>query len=535
MKRTIVLTLAVFGLILSACARTSPVVETTPQEVPTLAPTSSLSGMGSMSAIGAPTAEPTADPEAEPAQTYTVQRGTIEDTLSFSGQVAPVQSSVAFNMDGVIGKVHVQPGQALQEGDLVAELEMSELSGQLRDARLTYQQNQRALDQAAQAGQLAVKQVELDLEVAQQALEELKAPATPVEIAEAQTAVREAQANLDTVRNNASQGKNTAKTTLDNATRSLLMIQEDYNNRAARLRRATDREEKSTLTEEMEDLLDQIPAAETAMAQALVDYDTARNNEVAAVKDAEAQLDLAKVRLDALLRGPDQFAITSQEREVRRAEIAVTQARLAGAPDPALSLAVESSRLQIEDLVQAISENQLFAPYSGEVTSIDAVAGTPVQGGTPIISMIDRTRIEILADSTAIDNGDRNTPPQLRAGQPVAITFSRYPGQILSGTISLAPNDLTRENPDTNYHIAFDAQGLSLDPGDLADLQMNLGRKYDALWLPPEAVKFSGNRASVIVRTDTEDKKTEVLTGIVTADKVEILSGLEEGEVVIGQ
>lgn len=535
MKRAIVLSLGIFGLLLSGCARPAPITETTQQTVPTLAPTSSLPEMGSMSAIGAPSTEPTADPQAEPAQTYTVKRGTIEDTLSFSGQVAPVQSSIFFNTDGLIGEVYVQPGQTIQQGDLVAELEMSEISAQIRDARLTYQQNQRALDQAVQSGQLAIKQAELDLEEAQQALEELKAPATPVEITAAQTTAREAQANLETVRNNASQTKNSASTNLNQAVRDLQTIQTTYGNRVNLLKRTKDEAEKRTLTEEIEDLEAQIHEAEAAVAQAQIDYDTARNNEVAAVKEAEAQLDLAEAQLEALLRGPDQFEIAALEREVRRAEIAVAQARLEGTPDPALTMAAESSRLLIEDLEQEISKNQLFAPYGGEVTSIDAVAGDTVQIGTPVISLVDNTRIEILADSSAIEDGNRKSPPQLRVGQPLTITFSRYPGQVLSGTISLSPNNLAAESNDTNYHIAFDTQALTLEPGDLANLQVSLGRKYDALWLPPEAVKFSGNRATVVVRVDGEDKRIEVPTGIVTDKEVEILNGLKEGDVVIGQ
>lgn len=535
MKRAIMLALSIFGLLLSACAQATPTVETTPQTVPTLAPTSSLPGMGSMSAIGAPTADPTAASEAEPAQTYTVQRGTIEDTLSFSGQVAPVQSSISFDIDGVVGKVYVQPGQTVQQGDLVAELEMSAITGQLREARLTLQQNQRLLDQAAQGGEVAIKQAELDLEAAQQALEKLKAPALPVDIAEAQTAVRQAQSNLETVRNNASQTKNTAITNRDQAVRDLQSIQEDYGKKVNLLQRTKDPSEKKDLADTIKDLETQIHEAESAVALAQIDYDTARNNEVAAVKEAEAQLDLAKARLEALLRGPDQFEIAAQEREVRRAELAVTQARVEGSPDPALTLAVESSRLQIEDLEQEISKNQLFAPYGGEVTSIDAVAGDTVQIGTPVLSLVDNTRIEILADSAAIENSNRKSAPQLRVGQSLTITFSRYPGQVLSGTISLSPNDQASESTDTNYHITFDTQALTLEPGDLADLQVNLGRKYDALWLPPEAVKFSGNRATVVVRVDGEDKRIEVPTGIVTDKEVEILNGLKEGDVVIGQ
>ncbi|NTU78075.1 MAG: HlyD family efflux transporter periplasmic adaptor subunit [Chloroflexales bacterium] len=531
MKRALMLAVGLCGVLLASCAKTTPVVETTPQEVPTQAPTSSLPAMGSM----APTSEPTAGPAAEPAQTYTVQRATIEDALSFGGQVAPVQSSISFNLDGVIAKIYVQPGQTIQKGDLVAELEVSDLAAQLRDARLSYEQNQRSLGQASQATQLAIKQAELDLEDARQALEELKAPASPVKVAEAQTAVRAAQASLDTVRNNASQLKNSARANLDQSVGELQAIQEQYGLTVNLLARTRDAQAKSDLSDKIKELETQMAKAEAAMGQAQIAYDTARNNEVAAVKDAEAKLDLAKAQLDALLHGPDQFQIATQERVVRRAEIAVAKAQLDSTPDPTLTRAVEASRLQIQELEKAIAANQLYAPFGGEIAAIAASSGTPVQGGTPVVTLVDRSRIEILADSTTLDIGSRKTPPQLSVGQPVEIAFSRHPGKVLSGTITLAPNDQNPDSTDKNYHVGFDAQGLSLDMGDLADLRVSLGRKYDALWLPPEAVRFSGDRATVMVSVDGKDKQIDVLTGIVTADKIEILSGLKENDVVIGQ
>jgi hypothetical protein len=117
----------------------------------------------------------------------------------------------------------------------------------------------------------------------------------------------------------------------------------------------------------------------------------------------------------------------------------------------------------------------------------------------------------------------------------VEISFSRYPGQVLSGTITLAPSAQQSASADKNYHIGFAPQGLSLNEGDFSDLRVSLGRKYDALWLPPAAVKINGTRNIVVMRVDGKNKSLDVLTGLVTTDKIEILSGLKENDIVIGQ
>lgn len=536
MKRTIALIVSLSVVLLSGCARTSPVVQTNPQGEPAAAPTSGLTGVGGLSPIGAPTTpaiEPTAAPT-NPAQTFTVQRGTIENVLSFSGQVAPLKANVSFGLDGVLESINVQLGQSIQQGDLLAALDLGELNSQLREARLSYAQDQQALNRSAETGRLTVQQAMLDVEDARQALEKLKAPATPVEIAAARTAVREAQANLDKVRNDSSQAKNTAKLDMDTAVGNLQTLQKQYGLAVNRMEKAKSAELKQELTQQIKDLEPQLIEAEAVVAQAVIDYDTARNNEVAAVQDAEAKLDLEQTKLETLLRGPDQFEIATLEREVRRAEVAAAKVRIDSTPDPSLSRAVESSRLAIQELEGQIKVYSLYAPFAGEVASITASAGTTVQRGDPVLTLVDRSRLEIIADSGTLEGRSDGAAPRLTSGQPVEISFSRYPGEVFAGTITQLPNDALQDAASANYHISFDAQGRSLDPGDLADLRISLSRKYDTLWLPPQAVRFNGDQAFVVVRDGDKEKRVDLLIGLVTSDKIEILGGLKENDVVIG-
>ena len=70
--------------------------------------------------------------------------------------------------------------------------------------------------------------------------------------------------------------------------------------------------------------------------------------------------------------------------------------------------------------------------------------------------------------------------------------------------------------------------------GDLVNVTVVLQRKDGGLWLPPQAIrKFSG-RNFVVVLKDGVQQRVDVMLGIEGNERVEILEGLNEGDVVIG-
>jgi len=57
--------------------------------------------------------------------------------------------------------------------------------------------------------------------------------------------------------------------------------------------------------------------------------------------------------------------------------------------------------------------------------------------------------------------------------------------------------------------------------------------KDDVLWLPPLAVRDFGGRRFVVIEENGRQRRVDVTVGIQSADRVEIVSGLEEGQVVL--
>ena len=106
-----------------------------------------------------------------PLLTYTVQRGTLRETLAMSGKVVPMRTAqLTLRGSGTVTIVHVQPGQNVQEGEPLVEFALDDES--LQNARtqatlaeLAYESEQAKLDQM-QAGADKAPLEQLDATIA---------------------------------------------------------------------------------------------------------------------------------------------------------------------------------------------------------------------------------------------------------------------------------------------------------------------------------------------------------------------------------
>jgi multidrug efflux pump subunit AcrA (membrane-fusion protein) len=75
-----------------------------------------------------------------------------------------------------------------------------------------------------------------------------------------------------------------------------------------------------------------------------------------------------------------------------------------------------------------------------------------------------------------------------------------------------------------------------LEFGTTARVSTVLSKRESTLWLPPGAIRrFRGREFVIVKESDGRERRVDVKIGISGADRVEILDGVKEGEVVIGQ
>jgi RND family efflux transporter MFP subunit len=468
--------------------------------------------------------------------TYTVQRGTVVDEVKVSGFVAAVkQQELSFTQNGFLKVLYVDRTDVVTEGQLLAELDLGDLPNQLRQAEVALEQAQLQLDRNKAQREFAQRRAALDLEDAEARLRELQSPDAK-DVAAAERAVADAQAALEETRASASAAKTQAEIALREASNRLPPIQVAY---LRALEEWRDLEGKpndwrhDAVKEAYLRADAELKSAENAVAQAQVAFDTARQNEGPAVRMAESALANAQAQLAELTGGADSDEVAAARRAVERARVAIEEASQQGG-DSELEGRVASALLEVERIQAQIASGRLYSPFAGVISEIGARPGDSIEAYKAIVTVIDDSELELLVEGVTSQDSNR-----IGLGQEVAINFSRAPGQTYSGVVTKLPTSATSSaatiNPDRAFHIDFETPETELEVGDLAQVIVTLKKVDDALWLPPQAVRAFEGRRFVVVKDGDRQRRQDVRVGIVSLERVEILEGLKEGDVIVGQ
>jgi multidrug efflux pump subunit AcrA (membrane-fusion protein) len=425
-------------------------------------------------AVAAPTPTPLPTAVVPEKPTYTVQRGEVVDSLTFTGRVSPIEEAeLYFRTDGRVLQVYVQRGDAVQAGDVLAELDVSALRRQLAQAELALAAAETDLQsaEAQRAYELARARLNLELEqIAQQKLQDYD-PDADLAVAEAE---------------------------LEQATVDLQQAQSRYD-------AVADRPD-----------IGMRPEAE-ALQQATLAYARAK----AAYDRAVEQV------------GQHAYDVRSQQKRVALARLEVE--RLEAGVDPRLEQAVAKAELDMADLQAQITDTLILAPFDGEVVAVNTAAGKAVEGYKPVLVVADPSELEVTAELSAEEMR------RLSEGQAVTAVPVEYPGQELVGSIHSMPypygsgGSVTGlEEEDRATHLAVEFRDVDVEPGDLVRVTVVLERKEDALWLPPAAIRTFEGRQFVVVQEGAGQRRVDVTLGIDSDERVEIVDGLEEGDVVVG-
>ena len=447
-------------------------------------------GCSSLTSAGKkePTPTPIPPPPVPEKPTYTVKRGQVVDNMSFTGRVSPaLEKEVFFRESGRVKKVYVEREAEVKEGTLLAELENDDLVRQLAQAELEQETAQLNLQSALDARQYAIDRAKIGLEIDKlrlaqtedQAQETAKSSAIDVAV---------------------------AKANLQSAEADLKRAQSAYDRRAER------------------------PGVEAS-------------GEALNLEQATVNYQLVKAQYDRVMqsaRKTNKYDVDIQRQQIALAELDLQQ--LNKDVDPQLTKAVERNKLSVERLKAQVDNTRATSPIVGKVTSASAYEGRTVEAFRPVFIIADQAKIEITAEPLS------SQMQKLAEGMAAAIFLSAYPGKELPGKIIQLPypyggggsaaqgsTGSTDETADKLTHIEFDPQDLKLEPGDLVKVIVTLQQKNDVLWLPPAAIRTFAGRKFVVVEETGLQRRVDVTTGIESAERVEIVDGLQENQIVVGQ
>jgi len=178
---------------------------------------------------------------------------------------------------------------------------------------------------------------------------------------------------------------------------------------------------------------------------------------------------------------------------------------------------------------------EVRAPFAGTVAELTTEVGewiTPAPPGVPIPPVVDLLDPSSLYISAPIDEVDAE---RVRVGQSARLTVDSRPDESYPARVGrVAPYvlDDLEQNRTVEVEIEFAdaADGEGILAGTSADVEVILDRRENALRIPSSAV---GEGGKVLVVEDGILVEVAVETGLENWQVAEVLSGLDEGDVVV--
>ncbi len=505
----------------------------------------------------------------------TVTQGTIVASVGESGQVAANDTlSITPQVSGEILSVNVTPGEQVQAGQLIAEIDP------------TTQQE-------------AVESAKEDLESAQLSLAELQEPPTTLTLTQQQDNITQSeqslttlyqtsfndvtttfvdlpsimsglqtidlgsaaggssQWNMDYYEAQAAQYSTAAESYRDDAYNSYETALESYNQTFSDFEAATSSPDRATITQLLSETYQTTGAIATAVKSAndLIQFYTNELTQNGATPKAVAATQLASLdtylsetqtHLTALLN--DTNSLQSDQQNITTAEQTLAQTQ-AGA-DP---LQIQGDQLSVTKAQEALSEAQttlaeywVYAPFAGTIASVPVAAYDQAGSGTTLATLQTNTQYANLS----VNEVDA---AKLQLGQKATLTFDALPNLTMTGTVAqISPAGTVTSGVVTyNVEVSFDTQNPQVKAGMSVNATIETAVDQNILEVPAGAIKTQGTTnyvqafippiasstiaaagaTGVVSKTAPQD--IPVTVGITDDTNTQILSGLTLGEQIV--
>ncbi|RZI43289.1 efflux RND transporter periplasmic adaptor subunit [Herbaspirillum sp. HC18] len=238
----------------------------------------------------------------------------------------------------------------------------------------------------------------------------------------------------------------------------------------------------------------------------LVGFDATVNQ--AEVQQAKAELGIAKANYDRNVDLAKQKFISDRARDESQANVQVLEAKLA----------LAEARL---------SKLEIRAPFSGIVGIRNVSVGDYVKDGTDLINLEDISSVKV----------DFRVPERyvdlVQKGQTLEVTVDALPGKPFRAKVDAIDPQVDSSGRSALLRGRIDNGQGKLKPGMFARVRLILAERDNALVVPEEAIVPMGNKITVWKIVDNKAVRAEVKPGLRRAAQVEIVQGLQAGDMVV--
>jgi RND family efflux transporter MFP subunit len=292
--------------------------------------------------------------------------------------------------------------------------------------------------------------------------------------------------------------------------------------------------EQGPSDQDLSPLMNQIDALSVAIESARV-----------AVPSAQAAVRASQARLEAVKRGPTEFDLQDADNKIESATVALELARarldlkrqtldanrsVIGYDLQSLQLAVDRAKLDLDQLQSNLDDARIIAPYDGKIVKTNGKPGDNVNAFNPVISISSPAQLLVRSEVNESDMA------KLAVGQKAMISLDVFPGTILNGIVRDLPSTVVTQQgvvADKSTKLTVEWTRSGADIGMLARVQIIVQQKKDVLIIPTSAIRTVGKRRFVEYMDGSVKRSKNIEVGISTEQETEVLSGLEDGLVIL--
>ena len=474
-------------------------------------------------------------------RTTTVQRGTVQSTVTATGNVSPASIlSVNFQTGGMVTEIDVKAGDQVKAGQTLAKIDDTQLQAALVSA------------------QAAVNSAQLNLANAQQPVTATIAAQNAAALQTAQQQVATAQANINS--------------TQQSAAVNAVGYQNSVNQAQAQLARDTNQ----LATDQANCASSGTTATTTAAgggsggggsggqpsgggsSGAGASCTTVLTQDQTAVtKDTDSVTNVTQQQSSGLLK--DQQSIQSASNSLISAQnnLASTQAsndaKAAVVPTAVATAQAQVTTAQANLVTAQRNETNatLTAPRDGTIVSLNGLVGQTVSGGgtsasaatssaggtasgagsssSAFITLDDVSALQVVSGFAEVDAS------KVQLGQAATVTLNALPNQSVPAQVTRVDVNSTVVSNVVTYNVGVTLTNppVGVKPGMTASVSVVVGQQDNVLMLPTADVTTRGGTATVTLLRSGKQIVQAVTTGLVGDATTEITSGVNEGDTVV--
>jgi HlyD family secretion protein len=449
-------------------------------------------GVASCAAIGGNGSENTQ-------QTVEVVSGNLTVTVSGSGNIeASHELSLSFGSNGRIDKIYVKEGDEVSTGKVLARLDTSALDLSYTQAQVTLTQTELDLQQA----KIALQTAEYNLKNTQNSEDTLK------------QALLNAQISADQAQNNLDAGIAAVDFSLTVAELNKAKVWYDY----------VQRQLSEAPSDKIDDWLLALDRAEESLKIAQTNYDNALSGYTSQeVTIRKKQVEAAKMSVVQAQKNLDDLPedIAAQELQVESANVS----------EKKVEQNLELAQKTLQEAQKQLDGAVITAPFDGIVTSISAEEGNTITSAAPVIDLMDPSNKELVVEV------DETDVIKAKLGQRAIIEADALPDLLLEGKVSYVSPVARNSAGLMLYKVKIqldvpDSDQLRIGMSATADIVIN--ERSNVLLVPNRAIKQNSQGNQIInVMVGDQIQERQVVTGVSDGLQTEIISGLNEGEIVV--